>query len=191
MKVKLQNLSMIKMLMIKDDANLANILRTSLKDIVGAEEVNVTEICGEELPSINLICPDILMSDGGIQALPGELEACFKNFRISRSESKDCSKKKIYSIGKYQFDPENLLLIYDSVKKTLTKKEAQILELLLDNKGEIVKRNDILLKLWNRIDFPSSRSLDVFITKIRSYLKKDPSVKIRNVKGAGLFIDFD
>ena len=182
------------MLMIEDDANLANILKTSLEDIVGDNKVNFVESGMEDISSVNMICPNIFVSDSSERILPEELEARvreFKNFRILRSESKDCSKKQLYSIGKYRFDPENLFLIYDSVKKTLTKKEAQILELLLENKGEIVKRNDVLLKLWNRIDFPSSRSLDVFITKIRSYLKKDPSVKIRNVKGAGLIIDFD
>jgi len=123
--------------------------------------------------------------------LPEELDAHIKALFNLRNETKVKTKKRMYSIGKYQFDPKNLILLYGSSKLTLTVREAQILELLLENKGEIVKRNDILLKFWDVIDLYTSRSLDVFVTKIRSYLSNDPSVKIVNVKGVGLILNYD
>ena len=123
--------------------------------------------------------------------LPEELDAHIKALINLRNETKTRTKKHFYAIGKYQFDPKNLSLLYGSEKQMLTVREAQVLELLVDNKGDIVKRDDILLKYWDVIDLYTSRSLDVFITKIRSYLSKDASVKITNVKGVGLILSFD
>ena len=102
-------------------------------------------------------------------------------------------KSNILSIGKYTFEPKKRLLIYnDSDKKVLTARESQILELLLKNKGEIVKRADILDKFWENWNTEyASSSLDVFITKLRNYLAKDASITITNIKATGLMLDFD
>jgi len=91
------------------------------------------------------------------------------------------------------FDPKNLSLTYnDSEKKIMTAKESQILAMLWENKGEIVRRDDIIEKCREKMDpVFASRSLDVFITKLRGYLSKDPSISIKNVKVTGLILDFD
>ncbi|MDR1876505.1 MAG: winged helix-turn-helix domain-containing protein, partial [Flavobacteriaceae bacterium] len=86
---------------------------------------------------------------------------------------------------------KNFFLTCDSERHILTSRESGILELLVENKGEIVKRDDILLKFWGTTDFYSSRSLDVFISKMRGYLSKDDSIGIKNIKGVGLILDFD
>jgi DNA-binding response OmpR family regulator len=123
--------------------------------------------------------------------LPEELDAHIQALIHLRNSHKTQTKNPLHPIGKYVFDPKNYALTYHSERKILTVKESQILELLLENKGEIVKRDDILFKFWETNDFFSSRSLDVFISKIRKYLSEDKSIHLTNAKGIGLILDFD
>ena len=71
--------------------------------------------------------------------------------------------------------------------KTLTARETKLLQMLCEKKGEVVKRETILEKLWGtEDDYFASRSLDVFVTKLRKLFAEDPSVNIKTVKGIGL-----
>jgi DNA-binding response OmpR family regulator len=91
-----------------------------------------------------------------------------------------------YSIGSmYRFYPKRFELAFDSSSKKLSHKETQILELLCQNKNEVTERKDILLKAWGDDSFYNSRNLDVYITKLRGYLAKDPNVAIVTLKGVG------
>ena len=88
-------------------------------------------------------------------------------------------------VGKYQFEyPAGVLKIFDH-KRMLTTRESELLQLLLMNKNQLVNRKTILLNFWGNDDYFSGRSLDVFITKLRRYLKDDPSVGILNIRGQG------
>ncbi|MBP1631368.1 MAG: mprA, partial [Bacteroidetes bacterium] len=98
------------------------------------------------------------------------------------------NEKNIFTLGNYHFDAERLVLQFDSKLWNLTAREAQILQLLCENRGEIVKRDDILENIWGTSDFYTSRSLDVFIKKLRTYLSADPSISIRTVKCVGLIL---
>ncbi|MDR3218916.1 MAG: response regulator transcription factor [Dysgonamonadaceae bacterium] len=123
--------------------------------------------------------------------LPEELDAHIKSLINLRTDTKVRIKNAQRQIGKYLFDTKNNCLIYNSKRQKLTGRESQILELLLDNKGEVVRRDDILLKFWETNDFYTSRSLDVFINNIRSYLENDDAIKITNIKRVGLLMNFD
>ena len=61
--------------------------------------------------------------------------------------------------------------------------------MLCQQKGRIVSRDAILTAVWNTADFYSSRSLDVFITKLRKYLSQDPTVSIKSLKGVGVSLE--
>lgn len=74
--------------------------------------------------------------------------------------------------------------------KKLTARESKILALLCSHKGEVVLREEILRQVWESSNYFNSRSLDVFISKLRSYLSEEPSLTISNVKGVGLIIDY-
>jgi two-component system, OmpR family, response regulator len=94
-------------------------------------------------------------------------------------------KEEKYSIGEYSFDTlKQLLTIYGNTIK-LTTKESELLELLCPHKNEILERNYALKAIWIDDNYFNARSMDVYITKLRKYLKKDPSVKILNVHGKG------
>jgi Response regulators consisting of a CheY-like receiver domain and a winged-helix DNA-binding domain len=93
--------------------------------------------------------------------------------------------KELYSIGSYSFDYPNLSLMYNGCSQKLTQREADVLRLLCQNLGKITKREEILIQLWGEDDYFLGRSLDVFISKLRRYLKHDPDVTIVNHHGVG------
>lgn len=92
----------------------------------------------------------------------------------------------IFTIGKYSFYPTQNLLIFENEQHNLTAKESKILEMLCREKGKVVSRENILNEIWGNSDFYSSRSLDVFITKLRKYLSKDTNVSLNVLKGVGI-----
>jgi len=94
-------------------------------------------------------------------------------------------KEEHYTIGKYSFDTLKQLLIFEDHTIKLTTKESELLELLCMHKNEILERNFALKAIWIDDNYFNARSMDVYITKLRKYLKKDPAVKILNVHGKG------
>ena len=123
-----------------------------------------------------------------------ELDAHIKTLINLKSNRRLRLKNAIHKMGKYTFDPKNFTLTYNNAEKMeLTSRESQILELLSEHQGEVVKRKDIIETFWGeKADFIfASRSLDVFISKLRGYLSKDPSISIKNVKPVGLILCFD
>ena len=90
-----------------------------------------------------------------------------------------------YKIGTYTFDVEKRLLIHGSSSVKLTAKEAYLLVLFATNPSAILERKYILQTIWKEDNFRTSRSMDVYITKLRKYLSEDPALNIKNIHGAG------
>jgi DNA-binding response OmpR family regulator len=88
-------------------------------------------------------------------------------------------------IGEYSFDNKRQILIFRDNRINLTTKESELLELLYLHKNEILERNYALRSIWIDDNYFNARSMDVYITRLRKYLKKDPSVKILNIHGKG------
>jgi DNA-binding response OmpR family regulator len=89
------------------------------------------------------------------------------------------------TIGKYHFQLNRQVLSNGKEEKKLSFRESERLNLLYDNREKIIDRKDILNLLWGNDSFFNSRNLDVYITKLRSYLKDDPSIEILTIKGVG------
>ena len=89
------------------------------------------------------------------------------------------------SIGQYRFDRTQQVLIYNDVQEVLTHRENELLYHLIQKKNDVLDRSFILKKLWGSDDFFNARSMDVFISKLRKKLKKDPRVQIVNIRGYG------
>lgn len=98
-------------------------------------------------------------------------------------------EQKIVFLGQYEFDFSNLTLKNRSAEKTLTQKEAEVLRLLYQNRERVLKREEILKQVWGDDDYFMGRSMDVFISKLRKYLKEDPSVQIVNYHGVGFKLE--
>lgn len=94
------------------------------------------------------------------------------------------------TIGEYTFHYPEGVLVYKGTKKQLTFREAEILNVLQIQRDQMVLRQDLLIANWGNDDYFSGRSLDVFITKLRKYLKQDPSIAILNFRGQGYKLIF-
>jgi two-component system, OmpR family, response regulator len=114
-------------------------------------------------------------------------ELLYRIEAILRRTSSPAVNKNIesYTIGGYSFDPLKQMLVYNDQITKLTTKESELLELLCRHGNEILERNFALKTIWIDDNYFNARSMDVYITRLRKYLKKDPSVKILNVHGRG------
>lgn len=92
---------------------------------------------------------------------------------------------KFFEIGQYQFDYENQKLKMGKKEQGLTTKEAELLRLLCLHKNDVLDRNFALNAIWKDDNYFNSRSMDVFVTRLRKYLKDDPKVEIINIHGKG------
>lgn len=92
---------------------------------------------------------------------------------------------EVYEIGKYTYDTKKQTLKFEDEATRLTTKEGELLKLLCNNKNKILDRNFALKTIWLDDNYFNARSMDVYITKLRKYLKKDPSIEIINVHGKG------
>ena len=99
------------------------------------------------------------------------------------------SKIEIITIGKYTFDYTNQSLTIGNKTKRITEKESEILNYLSNHRNMLIKREEMLKDLWGENDYFLGRSLDVFITKIRKYLKEDSNLNIENVFGVGFILN--
>ncbi len=88
-------------------------------------------------------------------------------------------------IGNYTFQLNRQILSIRTEEKKLSFRESELLKVLYENRNNIIDRKDILNLLWGNDSFFNSRNLDVYITKLRSYLKEDPSLEIITIKGIG------
>jgi DNA-binding response OmpR family regulator len=92
-------------------------------------------------------------------------------------------------IGRYVFDFANQSLTLDGVVRRMTEKESEVLLYLSKHRNKVVKREDMLKEIWGENDYFMGRSLDVFITKMRKYLKDDTRLGIENVFGVGFIFN--
>jgi DNA-binding response OmpR family regulator len=95
----------------------------------------------------------------------------------------------LVKIGKFEFDSLNQVLTFDSKARRLTLKESKILQLLASSKNNLVKREELMINVWGESDYYTGRSLDVFISKIRSYIKSDPDIFITTIPTIGYILE--
>jgi DNA-binding response OmpR family regulator len=88
-------------------------------------------------------------------------------------------------IGEYTFNTKRQTLAHPKEQRKLSYRESELLKLLYENRDKIVERSEILTLLWGSDSFFNSRNLDVYITKLRGYLKCDPAIEIITIKGIG------
>lgn len=103
-----------------------------------------------------------------------------------RRTTAPASPADIFALGQFKFDYQNLTLCHQNgEEKTLTTKESEVLRMLFLNRNRVIKREEILTQVWGADDYFMGRSMDVFISKLRKYLKDDPSIEIVNYHGVG------
>ena len=110
------------------------------------------------------------------------IEAILKRCGLTKEE-------EIYNIGIYTFDAINMRLISPDGQQTLTPKENNILRLLCQNQNQLLSREKALKEIWGDENYFVRRSMDVFIARIRKYLKNDPKVSIVTIHGTGFQLE--
>lgn len=134
----------------------------------------------DRLKGFELGADDYVTKPFSIEELIYKVEVFLKRRSISGN-----SNVSDYEVGEFKFTYENLSLTSGEHEKTLTQREADLLKFLLDNRNNVVKRSAILESIWGEDDYFMGRSLDVFISRLRKYLKGDPQIQIQNVHGVG------
>lgn len=114
---------------------------------------------------------------------PEELILRIQNI-IKRTTSRKTVQEYL-QLGSYQYDAANMLLIHAQGNEQLTEREAALLRYLYDNKDRIISREEILQHIWDNNDFFTGRSMDVFISRLRKYLQRDPSLQIQAIRSVG------
>jgi len=107
------------------------------------------------------------------------------NNLLQLTQKLSASPKESIAIGKFEFAPQRYELRKDGKAKKLSHREAVLLQILAENQNASIDRKTMLLRVWGDDSFFNSRNLDVYITKLRDYLKDDPAIEIITIKGVG------
>jgi DNA-binding response OmpR family regulator len=99
------------------------------------------------------------------------------------------NNQKVFNLGKYSFDFENLVLHSEHSEQSVTRKEGALFRLLCIYKNKLLPREVALKTVWGGDDYFIGRSMDVFITKLRKLLTDDPNINIINVHGSGFKLE--
>ncbi len=136
----------------------------------------------DKLEGLKIGGDDYIYKPFSIEELILKIEVFLKRNRLTSAE---ISELKIAKLGDFEVDFEKMKLIGQDFEKQLTYKEAELLKMFFINKGRILKREEILKKLWGEDDYFAGRSMDVFISRLRKYFKDEKNIFIHNIHGIG------
>ncbi|GAA3976105.1 response regulator transcription factor [Pedobacter ginsengiterrae] len=119
-----------------------------------------------------------------IEELLLRINAMFKRV-ANKSNNGDEAEESLFTIGKYNFDYTTQIITNEDQIQKLSTKEAELLRLLCLKKNAVLTREEALLTIWHDDNYFNGRSMDVFLSKLRKYLRGDSQVEIINVHGKG------
>ncbi|NPD47091.1 response regulator transcription factor [Lentimicrobium sp. S6] len=135
----------------------------------------------DRIKGLTIGADDYITKPFSIEELVLKIEVFLKRNKVKKVET----QSSIAELGKFYFDFENLELSENNNAQRLTLREAELLHLFCQNKNKLLKKEDILNTLWKDDSYFLSRSLDVFVSRLRKLLKKDPRLNIENIHGVG------
>lgn len=133
----------------------------------------------DKIEGLKLGADDYLTKPFNVEELCLKIEVFLKRKQVNNKVADS------YTIGKYHLDVKEQLLSIDKESRKLTLKETKLLALLIQKANLVTKRETILVNLWGKNDYFLGRSLDVFISRLRKYLKQDENIFIENIRGVG------
>ncbi len=171
------------MMPLMDGFHLANELRNLGKKqpliFLTAKSMKEDKVQGYKAGAVDYLVkpfdPDILSL---------KIEALFEHYSKSTGEHTELT------IGSFKFNTIERTLILADFKKRLSPKESALLQMLIEYKNRLLPREEALLKIWNDDGYFPTQSMNVFITKLRGHLKKDPNyhLEIENIRGSGFIL---
>lgn len=169
------------MMPVKDGFTMAEEIRAVDKDtpIIFLTAKSLKE---DRIKGFKAGCDDYITKPFSTEELSLRVQAILKRCLTQNGIS---NQQEVYVLGKYKFDTANMILKIGDNEKTLTRKENALLKLLCEHQNKLLTREVALKRVWGDDDYFIGRSMDVFIAKLRKYLKEDPSILITNVHGTG------
>lgn len=128
---------------------------------------------------------DYIRKPFSMEELIVRIENALRHKKEEEQPGEETKPKDDIKVGAFMFNPNRQTLQMNDEEKKLSFRESELLRLLYENRERVIDRRDILNVLWGSDSFFNSRTLDVYITKLRNYLKGDNSLEIITVKGVG------
>ena len=169
------------MMPLKDGFTLAKEIR-SIDSYIPILFLTAKSLKEDVIKGFKIGADDYVKKPFSVEELIARVGAIIRRTNVSE---KDLNQQIVFQIGAFSFDSEFHILKIDKEEIKLTDKESEILAELCRNQNEITNRSSLLLKVWGDDSFFNSRSLDVYMSKLRKYLKKDLNVELVTVRSKG------
>lgn len=143
--------------------------------------ITAKSLVEDRITGFKIGADDYIVKPYSIEELVLRINVFLKRSKISNTNEDN----NIINIGAIKFNYSELTLTHDDTSIKLTQKEAGLLKYFVENKNKLIPREEILIKFWGKDDYFLGRSLDVFISRLRKYLKSENSVSIENRHGIG------
>ena len=167
------------MMPVKDGFTVAKKIRQQ-SDVVPILFISTKALIEDKLEGYQKGADDYIVKPFNMKELLMKLDVFLRRTRKMFSEI-----KQEFDVGKIRFSYTDLRLINPEGTYNLKQKEADLLKFLCLHPNRILKREEILLAVWGKNDYFLGRSMDVFMSKIRKYLKADPDVLLETIHGMG------
>lgn len=171
----------------KDGITLAQEIR-EYDDMIPIIFLTAKSLKDDRIKGFQAGCDDYITKPFSTEELSLRIKAILKRCQTIPQDSEP-AEEKTYTIGNFTFDSVNMILSRNGKEQTLTRKESALLKLLCLYKNKLLSRETALKSIWGDDDYFIGRSMDVFISKLRKYLKDDPNISITNVHGTGFKLE--
>jgi len=168
------------MMPIKDGFTLAREIRETDKNIP-ILFLTAKTLQEDKMEGFKIGADDYLSKPFSMEELLVRIEAILRRTQANKPNK----NKEFFTIGKFRFDVTRHILSTEGDSHKLTSKEAELLKMLCAKKNETLDRSEALKQIWHDDSYFNARSMDVYVTKLRKYLKSDPTIEILNVHGVG------
>lgn len=169
------------MMPVKDGLTLAKEIRVTDKN-VPIIFLTAKSMKEDTIEGFNAGADDYITKPFSMDELLVRVNAVLRRSNKGRSTG---TSDTTFNIGSYTFNSETQALLHNGAEQKLTTKESQLMRLLCIHKNDVLDRNFALKTIWHDDNYFAGRSMDVYIAKLRKYLKEDSKVEIVNVHGKG------
>ena len=167
------------MMPVKDGFTVAKKIRQQ-SDVIPILFISTKALIEDKIEGYQRGADDYIVKPFNMKELLLKLDVFLRRTKKMFSET-----KREFNIGKIHFAYTDLRLTNDDGVFDLKQKEADLLKFLCEHPNRILKREEILMAVWGKNDYFLGRSMDVFMSKVRKYLRPDPAVVLETIHGTG------